>query len=246
MTEKMFPSEVVELPSQGFLYPEGSKLKSGKVELYYPTAKSEDILTNQNYIEKGTVVDKFLQSLLVDESLEYTELLEGDKNALLLAARIMGYGKSYSIDYRGKTYEIDLSTVENKPVHEAIKTATSNEFSFTLPSTGIEITFKLLTHEDITNIEQEIAGLKKLYKDKVSETSVRYWRMITSVDGKRDQKDIREFVEKRFLTLDTRAFRKYVVEIQPDINFRFYPENGPEGGVQIPMGISFLWPDVEL
>ena len=88
-----FPTEIVDLPSMGKLYAKESPLYSGTIEMKYMTAKEEDILTNQNYIEKGIVIDKLLKALIVDKNINYNELLVGDKNALLIAARILGYGK---------------------------------------------------------------------------------------------------------------------------------------------------------
>ena len=96
-----FPTEVVDLPSTGRLYPKDSLLSSGTIEMKYMTAKEEDILTNQNYIEKGIVIDKLLKALIVDKNINYNELLIGDKNALLIAARILGYGKDYEFNYSG-------------------------------------------------------------------------------------------------------------------------------------------------
>ena len=96
--EFQFPTEEVTLPSKGLLYPPTSPLRSGKVRMKYMTAKEEDILTNQNYIKGGTVIDKLLQSLIVD-MIKVDELLIGDKNALLVAARILGYGSDYEFKY---------------------------------------------------------------------------------------------------------------------------------------------------
>ena len=69
-----FPTEVIELPSKGLLYPKSSPLSKGTVELKYMSAKEEDILTNQNYLQKGTVIDKLLESLIVDKEISYSEL----------------------------------------------------------------------------------------------------------------------------------------------------------------------------
>jgi hypothetical protein len=55
-----FPTETIELPSKGLLYPKDNPLSSGKIEIRYMTAAHEDILTNQSYIEKGTVLDKLM------------------------------------------------------------------------------------------------------------------------------------------------------------------------------------------
>lgn len=238
-----FPTEVIDLPSKGLLYPKDSPLSSGKIEMKYMTAKEEDILTNQNYIAKGTVIDKLLQSLIVDKKISYNELLVGDKNALLIAARVLGYGKDYTFDYADEKITVDLSLLNGKEVDENLFKDGKNEFAFTLPASGINITFKLLTHSDETKITKEIEGIKRIQKDASPELSTRLKYMITSVDGNEDIKTIREFVDNRFLARDSRAFRSYVSEMQPDIDLTFYPDNGPEKGVTIPLGVNFLWPD---
>lgn len=238
-----FPTEAVELPSKGLAYPKSSPLSKGVVEMRYMSAKEEDILTNQNYLQKGTVIDKLLQSLLVDESIVYGDLLIGDKDALMVAARILGYGKEYEITYQGEPYVVDLTEIQNKKVDLSALEKSGNEFSFTLPATDTEVTFKLLTHADEQKIDQEIQGMKKINKDFSGDLSTRLKHMITSVGGSRDVKDIRKFVDTQLLAVDSRALRKYVESVQPGVDFRFYPENGPAGGVALPIGINFFWPD---
>lgn len=241
MTE--FLTEMISLPSKGKLYPENSPLRNGAVALRYMTAKDEDILLNQSYIEKGIVVDKLLQNLIDDKSINYSELLIGDKNALLIAARVLGYGKMYSFNYRGEQVDVDLSQIPDKPLDPVVESATENKFEFTLPVSGKKIWFKLLTQADENAIEQELNGLRKLNRDAAPELSTRLKYMILNIDGNEDRKEIRAFVD-RMLAADARAFRKYVNQIQPDVDLRFYPENGPEGGVQIPLEASFLYPDL--
>jgi hypothetical protein len=209
------------------------------------TAKEEDILTNQNYIQKGVVVDKLIQALIVDKSIDYSQLLLGDKNALLLAARILGYGADYEFNYLGSVEKVDLGKVENKELHPDVQNSTKNEFNFTLPTSGNVVTFKLLTHGDEQKIDQEIKGLQKINRDSSPELSTRLKYMIIAVDGNGDSKTIREFVDNQFLARDSRVFRKYVADIQPDVDLRFYPE-GVEEGVDIPIGINFLWPDADI
>src|SRR6056300_885697 len=143
MLEIKMPTEVIDLPSKGLLYPEDSPLASGQIEIKYMTAKEEDILTNQAYIKKGTVVDKLLQSLIISK-INYDDLLVGDKNAILVACRILGYGKDYEFEYDGERQSIDLSLVENKPFDESLITKGVNEFKYTLPHSQNEITFKIL------------------------------------------------------------------------------------------------------
>ena len=237
------PTEVVELPSKGLVYPETSPLTSGKIEMKYMTAKEEDILTNQAYIQKGTVLDELLKSLIVTPNVKYEDLVVGDKNALLVAARILGYGKDYTFSYGGEEQTVDLSAVENKPIDESLFTPGKNEFEFTLPSTGVKITFKLLTGHDEKKINAELEGIKKINKNNSPELSTRLKYMITSVEGNVEQKTIRDFVDNSFLARDSRAFREYIKEVQPDVDLTFFPD-GSDSKVNIPVGLSFFWPDL--
>jgi hypothetical protein len=242
-TDFKFPTEIIELPSKGLLYPQDNPLSSGKIEMKYMTAAEEDILTNQSYIQKGVVLDKLLQSLIVSK-INYDDLVVGDKNAIMVAARILGYGKDYTFTYNGEEHTIDLSKVDNKPFNESLITSGINEFSFTLPSSEVNITFKILTHGDEKKIQGELDGLKKMNKDNVPELSTRLKYIITSVNENRDNKTIREFVVKYLLARDSRALREYIKEVQPDVNLTFFPD-GSEKAVSIPIGISFFWPDIE-
>ena len=240
--EQKFPTEMVDLPSKGLLYPKDSPLASGQIEMKYMTAKEEDILTNQNYIQQGVVIDKLLKSLIVTP-ITYGDLLVGDKNAILIASRVLGYGKDYEFEYKGQKETVDLSEIKNKEIDENLFKDGKNEFAFVTPSTNVKLTFKLLTHADEQSVEQELKGLKKISKDASPELSTRLKRMITSVEGDSSPGVIRNFVDTFLLARDSRALREYVRSMQPDVDLKFYPEDGPEGGVDIPIGVSFLWPD---
>lgn len=243
MEESKFtlPTETVELPSKGLLYPEGSELAKGTVEIKYMTAKEEDILTNQSYIKNGTVLDKLLKSVIVSK-IAFDDLLIGDKNAIMVAARILGYGADYKFDYLGEEYTVDLSQLENKEIKEELFTSRTNEFSFTLPHSKNKVTFKLLTHKDEQNINRELEGLKKINKDSSPELSTRMKYLITSVEGSRETKDIREFVDNYLLAKDSRALREYIKEVQPDVDLTFFPD-GSSDRVPVSIGINFFWPD---
>lgn len=236
-----FPTEVVELPSKGLLYPETSPLASGKVEMKYMTAKEEDILTNQSYITKGIVLDKLLESLIVDKTINVKDFITGDKNALFVAARILGYGKDYSFTYEGKDITIDLTEIDNKPFDESSITKGVNEFSFTLPHSKTTVTYKILNGHDEKTIEKEIEGLRKINKDASPELSTRLKYIITSVENDRDTKTIRNFVDNYLLAKDSRSLREHIKNTQPDVDLTFTTDSGQE--VAIPVGISFFWPD---
>tara|TARA_B100001109_G_scaffold232741_1_gene210708 strand:+ start:291 stop:1028 length:738 start_codon:yes stop_codon:yes gene_type:complete len=240
---KKFPSEIIDLPTKGLLYPKDSPLSSGKIEMKYMTAKEEDILTNQNYIARGVVIDKLVQSLIVDKNIKYSDLFSGDKNALLVAARILGYGEIYEFRYGGEKVSVDLSKLNAKPLNEELLKDGKNEFTYTLPTLKKTLTFKFLTHQDEIDIDAELKGLKKINKESNPELSTRLKYIIQSVDGVTDKGGIRSFVDNEFLARDARSFRNYYASIQPDIDLTFYPEGGPEEGVDIPIGVTFLWPD---
>jgi hypothetical protein len=242
MSEFKLPTEVVELPSKGLLYPEDSELAKGTVEIKYMTAKEEDILTNQSYIKNGTVLDKLLKSLIVSK-INFDDLLVGDKNAIMVAARILGYGSEYSFDYLGESYTVDLSQIENKPLKEELFKDRKNEFTFTLPKSGNVVTFKVLTHKDEQEINRELEGLKKINKDAAPELSTRLKYLITSVNGDYERKSVREFVDGYLLAQDSRALREHVKEVQPDVDLTFFPD-GSDIRINIPIGVSFFWPDI--
>ena len=237
------PTETIELPSKGLIYPAENPLSSGKIEMKYMTAKEEDILTNQSYIQKGTVLDKLLQALIVSK-INYNDLIVGDKNAIMVAARILGYGKDYSFEYDGQNYTIDLSDVDNKPFDELkLISKGVNEFNFTLPSSGLNITYKLLTHGDEQKIQNELEGLKRLGMNNSPELSTRLKYIITSVNGDRDNKTIRQFVDTALLARDSRELRKHIANTQPDVDLTFFPD-GSSDRIDIPVGLKFFWPDL--
>ena len=243
-TQFNLPTEIIELPSKGLLYPEGHPLAEGKVEIKYMTAKEEDILTNQNYIKNGSVIDRLLQSLIVTK-FNYDDLLVGDKNAIMIAARILAYGAKYEVTYGGTTQEINLAQLENKEIDESLFTEKTNSFSFTLPHTKNEITFKLLTGHDEKKIESELKSLKKISKTTSAEVTTRLIHTITSVNGSSEKKDIREFVNNFFLAKDVREFRNYYSQVTPDVDMdvELIDSDGEDNTIKLPIELGFFWPD---
>tara|TARA_R110002153_G_scaffold12705_1_gene47385 strand:+ start:820 stop:1545 length:726 start_codon:yes stop_codon:yes gene_type:complete len=240
--EFTLPTETIELPSKGLLYPKENPLSSGKVEIKYMTAKEEDILTNANYINNGTVLDKLMKSLIVSD-INYDDLLIGDKNAIMISSRILGYGKDYTFMYQNEEQTIDLTTLENKEIDPSLFTPGDNSFNLTLPTSGVEVQFKFLTHEDETKISQELKGLKKINSETSPDLTTRLKYMITSVNGSIEPKDIRQFIDNYLLAQDARALRNYINEIQPDVDLTFFHERiGSK--VKLPIGLNFFWPDL--
>ena len=242
MEEFEVQTEKVELPSKGLVYPKENPLSSGEIEMKYMTAKEEDILTNQNYISQGIVFDKLIQSLIVSK-IDYNDILIGDKNALLVAARVLGYGSEYTFNYNDEEYTVDLSEIEPNPLDESLY-SNSNEFSFTLPTSKVEVTYKLLTGVEEKKIDRELKGLRKIHKNNSPELSTRMKHIISSINGDPDVKVIREFVDKRLLARDSKSLRSHIRKTQPDVDLTFFPDES-SNQVNIPIGIEFFWPELD-
>ncbi len=248
-----FPTEIVELPSKGLLYPEGNPLRSGKVEMKYMTAKEEDILTTQSYIKQGVVLDKLFQSLIVGngngEKINYNDLLVCDKNAIMIAARVLGYGKDYEVEIEtpsgNKQKEtIDLTQFKELPLDESLY-VNGNRFEFQLPYSKRNIVIKCLTHKDTQDIDAEIRGMKKVSSGTDATLSTRMFYCIVSVDGNEKREFIRNFVNNDLLAIDARALRSYIKQITPDLDLNIDlidREAGEPFRITLPIGVDFFWP----
>lgn len=253
MSEKQFdfPTQVLDLPSKGKLYPKTNPLSKGTITIKYMTAKEEDILSSTNLIKKGIVLDKLFESIVVD-TVNIDDILIGDKNAIVLATRLLGYGPDYKISFYsnklGKTLEttVDLSEIRTKDI-DTEQFNYNNEFEFVTPVGKNKITFKLLTHGDEKLIDKDIQALEKISKDGSFEITTRLRYMIKAVDGNSDLGRINKFINNEFLARDSKAFRDYTKKISPDMNmtFKFVHEDGEVEEAPIPMGVNFFWPGDE-
>tara|TARA_B100000287_G_C20599448_1_gene767454 strand:+ start:532 stop:1311 length:780 start_codon:yes stop_codon:yes gene_type:complete len=251
--KRRFPTEVVDLPSKGLLYPKDSPLAGGTIEIKYMTAKEEDILTSRNLIQKGVVLDKLLESVIVDDKVSLDDLLLGDKNAIMIATRVLGYGKDYTVQLQDpstgekQSETFDLTNIKDKKINTKLFKGGTNEFDFELPASKTKITFRLLTHKEEKEIEVELKALKKFQKDSgvTSEITTRLKKAILSVDGDNSTKRINEFVDYELLSRDSLAFREHLTEITPDVDmsFTFTSETtGEDTTMDIPLDVEFFWP----
>ena len=250
-TDNIYPTEVIDLPSNGHFYPENSPLRSGQIEIKYMTAKEEDILTSTNLIQKGIVLDKLLDSLIVTKGVSSADLLTGDLNAVMIAARILGYGKNYPVSVGcpscGNLIEevVDLTTLsnQNEPTDDSAINAT-----ITLPISKVEIKIKLLTRADELEIDKEIKAIKKASLEYSGETTARLRAMICSVNGDTSKNSIWKFVDG-MLVRDARFLREEYRKLLPDVNFDIQlPCSCREDSVtvRLPIGANFFWPDSRL
>jgi hypothetical protein len=251
-TKSTVPTEIVELPSEGRFYPDGHPLSSGKLEMKYMTAKDEDILTNQTYIKNGVVLDKLFQSLIVTK-FDYNDLLICDKNAIMIAARVLGYGKDYSVTVETPSGEeqsvnVDLTTIDVEEYDWDTLESNGNSFEFELPVSKRKINFKLLTQGVQRKIDSELRGLKKLKKgDSTLTTTMKH--TITAVDGSEDSATIRKFVDNELFAVDSRALRAYIKKVTPNLDLTMEvtdEETGDPFRCRIAIGLDLFWPDLDL
>lgn len=244
------PVEVIPLPSAGLVYPENSSLfRREHIEIRAMTTKEEDILTSRALLKKGTVITELIKSCLVDKTINTNELLSGDRNALMVAVRITGYGTDYNVELdcpscqtkNKPTYdlaELPLKRLDIQPVQEG-----TNAFEFVLPYTKKVVKFKFLTGRDEEDIMATQEKQKKfMTTDSLVTTNLLY--SIISIDGVEDKAKIANFV-KNMPARDSLALRTYIKDNEPGIMMKgdFECEScGHESEVDIPIGVSFLWP----
>ena len=248
-----FPTEIVPLPSRGLIYPEDHPLASGVIEMKYMTAKEEDILTSQNLIKQGVVLDKLFESLIVTP-IKYDDLYVGDKNAIMVAARVLGYGKDYVVEIDDpfspgtkQKVTIDLTQIEHKEVDYSLLEQRKNEFDFELPQSKRVVTFRLVTHGLDKDIQAEVKSMtKQITRSGIDrELTTRLKNVITAVDGERGRATINNFVDNELFAMDSRALRAHIKEISPDVDMTFTfisDATGEAKEIDIPMDVSFFWP----
>jgi len=246
MSEHKFPTEVIDLPSQGKIYIKDSPLSEGKLELKYMTTREEDILMSENLIKKGLVIDKLLDSLIVTKGVKQEHLVLGDKNAVLVACRILAYGPEYTCEVTNPKnpdqqveHTFDLSQCPFKTISEDIDYS-DNSFDFITPVAKTKIKFKLLTGVEEKLIEKDLEQSRKVGYNSEITTRLRY--TIIEVDGDNKKETITTF-SQNMLARDSIALRNYIKDISPDIDLTSEIEIGGETvSVSIPLTVAFFWP----
>ena len=240
------PYDIIELPSQGLLYPN----KKSAVKVEYLTAMDESIITSPNIVANNKVVDTLLSRKVKDLGFDTSELLEGDRVAILVYLRVTGFGNEYTQlvwNERKGEYEegvIDLTSL--KPKKLTVKPDENNHFDFELPISKKKVKFRFLNSKD----EQEIDILdEQQMKRNNSEISNRIIltleRQVVSIDGEKDKIKISSIL-KNLKIMDSRALRKYISEIEPGLNLDTIART--QGGESVECFLkfnrSFFWPEL--
>lgn len=248
MTNVTFPTEIIDLPSKGKFYPTGHPLASGQIELKYMTAKEEDILTSTNLIQRGVVLDKLMDSLIVTKGVTHEDLLVGDLNAIMVASRILGYGKEYNLSVTcpkcgsDEDHVADLTQLDTKEIPEM------SDLTVKLPASGKTVKLRLLTRKLEKEIDKELTSIRKIGLQVEPEASTRIRYLIAEIDGSSDAKVIRENVEN-MLVRDTKALREFYKSVSPDIMFETHftcSKCSHSDKVPLTLGANFFWPDARI
>ena len=248
------PVESVPLPSRGVIYsPDSLLYNTETLQIKAMTAREEDILTSQAYIKENVVVEKLIESCLIEKSINVNDLINGDRNALMVSIRITGYGTKYNASVacpncgmKHKDHEFDLAELgikrlELNPISEGV-----NEFEFHLPVSNKKATFRFLTIRDDQNLAAEKERKKMLFGEEYIEGTVtdNLSAHIVSIDGIRDRSKINMFIGK-MPALDSSKLRKHIAENKPglDMSVKLSCHNcRTTNPIDLPIGISFFWP----
>jgi hypothetical protein len=245
------PIETVPLPSAGKVYPTNSALHGREtIEIRSMTAREEDILTSRALLKKGTVISELIKSCLIDKSVNPIDLLIGDRNALMVAIRITGYGAEYSAEVECNECnakaprefnlgELPIKRLQIAPVQEG-----QNLFEFLLPYSKKTVRFKFLTGRDEEEISVTAEKQKKLGLSSENSVTTNLLYSLVSVDSIEDRGKIAGFV-RMMPARDSLALRNYVRDNEPGISMRqdvTCPSCGHSEEVSMPLGVTFLWP----
>ena len=245
------PTEFVELPTKGKFYPKNHPLCGAEtIEIKYMTAKETDLLTSKTLLKKGVAIDRMLQSILVDSSIKVADLLVGDKNAILVAARISGFGASYDANITckncGTTSEqhFDLSEVEQKELEDDIEVTDDGTFFIDLPQSKIRAECKLLTGVDEDKLMKKVEKKRKL---KLAESLLtdQLKLIIVSLEGITERGPVENFVDV-MPARDSNYLRKQYERVKPDVDLSYLFECescGASNNVSIPFSTNFFWPE---
>lgn len=237
--------QTVVLPSKGLLYANGIK----EVEIDYMTASDENLLSSPELIRKGTVMDELLKRKIKTTGIKVSELLNGDKDKIILQLRASSYGQYYDVKVvcpeTGNEFEesIDLLTLNEKELSQ--EPDELMQFTYTLPMSKKIVKFKLLNSGEFDYIMDSAQKQKEAYKSLYAESITLLLKaQIKEVDGNTDRNFINKFVD-RMKAGDSTALRRYIKSIEPGIDYDYEltsPYTGNKFKATLNFGIDFFYP----
>jgi hypothetical protein len=234
--------DIVELPSKGIMYQNNKK----SVRVAYLTAADENILASPNLASTGGVVMELLRRKILDKDLLVEDIVEEDKQAILIFLRNTSFGSEYNMTVTDpKTREkfetvIDLSRLKIKDF--SLVADANGEYPYYLKKSGIDITFKYLTQKQETELKKIEESWNGVGPAPI--VTKRLEMMIKSLGGNRDIMQIHNFIESKMPITDSQDFRKYSIENKPgvDLSQKVTTPSGEDIQVEIGFGVEFFRP----
>jgi len=245
------PTELVDLPTKGKFYPEGHPLHNVDViEIRHMTAKDTDTLTSKSLLKKGLAIDRMLQNVIVDQNIKVSDLFTGDKNALVVACRVNGFGAAYETRVTcpacGATseHEFNLENVNVKEADAETPISENGTFTIKLPKTGVDAECRLLDGEDEKLL---FATSEKKKKWKLPDTTLtdQYKLFIVSLNGETERGLVEKFIDM-MPAIDGAYLRKTYEKVVPNVDMKHEfscSSCDAETVVDIPFSTAFFWPD---
>jgi len=247
----VIPTEFVELPTKGKFYSKEHPLHEAEsIEIKYMTAKETDLLTSKTLLKKGVAVDRMLQNIIVDPNIYVKDLYVGDKNAIMMATRISGFGNLYSGTITCKNCgavaeeEFDLTDVKVKEIVEDVEYSENGTFFVTLPQTKVTVELRLLTGDDETRVLKRTEKKKKLNLPESTLTDL-LKAIIVSINTVTERSTVEEFIDV-MPALDAKHVRDEYDKVRPDVDLSYYFECDAcdaSSDINIPFSVNFFWPD---
>ncbi len=248
------PTEVIRLPSGGTFYKEGGTLYGKEsLEIKQMTAKEEEILSNMSFLEDGSLLNRLLSSILIDTTVDPTELFQGDREALIYAARRMSYGPEYAVKQYCEAceqetvfvYDLSAHTVNESDLDGVELDPNSGLYTLTLPKSNVKVSLRVLTNEDQEYLSDQDERAKKLNIEN-SKTINFLKKIVVEANGVTDQSMLNQLFGVLPI-LDIRKIRKVSNSIIPTMDTKQEVACGNCGHVaerEVPFSLGFFWPEL--
>lgn len=251
------PTEFVNLPSEGRYYsPDHPLFNQQTIEIKQMTAKEEDILTSMTLLQNGVALERLLESIIIDKNIRPKSLLVGDRNAIVISARVSGYGNSYRTEITcpecvtQQKHNFNLNDARIRTTTDILSqlpteiTVTDNgTFSVVLPKSQLAVGLRLLTGADENRLSTQMEKNRKQKAEKLVTTQLSH--MISSVNGNGTKEAI-EYVSHNLPSADSAFLRSVYKKIVPniDLSLGFSCENcSHTEEMEVPLSAEFFWPE---
>ncbi len=236
--------EIVKLPSKGVFYSH----KISEVAVEYMTSRDEDLLTTPSLIDSGELLNMLLKRKIKTPGIVVEELLQGDRNAIILFLRTSSYGADYSVQVtdprNGIVFnsKVDLLQLKYKEVTEMPDEF--GHFTVEIPMRKKVVTFRLITSGEDAILYKKAEQIKEAYGNEISDYSTMKLKShIVAINDKTDRSYIDRFIDA-MPALDAVTIRRKIMAVSPDVDmkYQFTAKDGYKFEAYLTLGLDFFFP----